>query len=117
MEFLENKVVTGQHVVEIIQAVERWLEDHAVRLVLQIAHDVEEGHLLNHFSSAQVERVVEQLGPVGRINGREVLLELIDQQTPVFLVVVDSIEARMLDVGNDPIAALVLAQIDDHLNW
>ena len=83
-------------------------ERQIARLVLYVVYQLEEQELVDSFRSAQVECVVDQLGSVDHVDRSRVCVELVDEQLPVSIVVVHSIEASVLDISDDPTTALEL---------
>ena len=85
-----------------VEASESRSERKRILFVSQILGDLQEACLGENFGSTQVERVVEELSSMDRVDLVQVGIELSDQSLPVRLVVVDTVPTRVSNVANVP---------------
>ena len=90
-------------------------QDDLGRFVLEIADQALRHVPVDDAFQGQDEGVVEQLGAAEQRDGRVVAHQLVGQQFPVLVVVVDAEVAAELEVGQDPLVGRHRIEHLDHL--
>ncbi len=96
-------MVECQHTTNVLQARKGCFKHLRIFFSVQIISNVQEECLVEKFGFAEVERVVEDCCPAGAIYQLMIFCKLNLEKIPVDGIVVDTIEASMLYVYNEPV--------------